>query len=321
MDCLGFRGIWGRGRNKDNPDDLIRFMEEAMNQAENLAIRRAAEQLLPGKLAIHTAFVSDTVVVSVCANDTSKLNDVARGYCVLLASIACLEVIKAFLLSRTPLLLRGCITYGQHAVRKSFFLGPAVDEAASLSEAAQGAFVWLTPNTSRLYSSYISVCNDLQFAHVSILSPRKKLEEVEKIVSALSSFNDEEVNRRFWEKWQRISVENREQLAEPVLRALTGQPEGALLLVDYPVPLKTGGFLSARVLNPLCAIPMSMHQQAIGTADSTFDTPQLDVMVKKQHTHRMLVAGSTLATNMALQTQERIQTLEQEVKSRGIGPL
>ena len=43
------------------------------------------------------------------------------------------------------LMLRGCITYGEHVTHENFLVGPAVDATAEYMNSAQGAFVWFLP--------------------------------------------------------------------------------------------------------------------------------------------------------------------------------
>lgn len=291
LDCLGFRGIWQREGVRSDPSQLVEFLEDAMAHAEQLAVRRMAANMLPGKVEITTAFVSDSVAVSACSSISRKLTDAERGYLVLLTTIACMEVTKRFLQARTPLLLRGCVSYGEHIVRKNFFLGPAVDEAASMAESSQGAFVWLTPCCASFYSQYIDHFTKRTPIEFNQLAPEAKVRAVEGMINAMAFFNTDEVNRKFQDAWSAVTTENRALIADALFQFIVTSEDGILLLKDYPVPLRTGGELRAMVLNPLCMIPFNEQLNTLNAADATFNSSKLDVMLKRQYTLQLLRAS------------------------------
>jgi hypothetical protein len=62
------------------------------------------------------------------------------------AFFATAAVLAAALNVEPHLTYRGCVTFGAFEIEGPFLLGPAIDEAATYYEQANGAFVWLTPN-------------------------------------------------------------------------------------------------------------------------------------------------------------------------------
>jgi len=152
---------------------------------------------------------------------------------------------------KLPLNYRGCISTGQLAVGNDFFLGEAVDDAASLYEAAQAALVWLTP----------------------------------------------------------------------AARAAVKETEFGLSLIDWPVPLKSGGSLNALVVNPFAAIaytdPDALDVAAIDATFERFKMPfesakTVDVAQKAQNTLRFLeVARAFTVDNFQRFTDEHYEGMAQ----------
>lgn len=163
FDALGFRGIWNRAGVREDPDlpiSKLLKLEDKMNAmldqefggGRSTAI--ADDRNVLGQCSL--AFLSDTVVLGLATKPAAELaergirEESYRGWSLLVACRFANMIIRESASSSPELAYRGCITYGEFALEKSFIVGPAVDEAAGLMNRAQGAFVWLSPAAQKL---------------------------------------------------------------------------------------------------------------------------------------------------------------------------
>jgi hypothetical protein len=150
IDALGFRGIWkGRGgqADKERAEKVIaslsaravRFESEKQRTAATAA---PADGSSAGPFAI--TFLSDTIVIGAAAPPGK---DDTFGGSLVRVTGAVAAILSAATETEVPMAYRGCIAVGEFRIADRFIIGPAVDEAASLSEIADAAIVWVSPAT------------------------------------------------------------------------------------------------------------------------------------------------------------------------------
>jgi hypothetical protein len=103
-----------------------------------------------------------------------RVNKREKSYLVWLIAASTIKILDLFLEGEPSLLLRGCITYGEHEKRENFIVGPAVDIAAENMDAAQGAFVWLHPTAIPKFKRSVQAVRNT----IKILSCTRKDEEL-----------------------------------------------------------------------------------------------------------------------------------------------
>jgi hypothetical protein len=88
-------------------------------------------------------FISDTVVIGF-----ANKGEQDPVFSIMMAARYAGEVARLGLQRPAPWAYRGVVTYGQFVMHDSgsFFVGPAVDEAAGLYEKAEAALIWLAPS-------------------------------------------------------------------------------------------------------------------------------------------------------------------------------
>jgi hypothetical protein len=152
IDCLGFKGIWRRTDVSTLLDKLAAIQEEVKGRVAGF--KSQPTDLHTGKIDMQVSLISDTVAVSVqYKKESLQIDDLNKAFLVWETCLAAVQVQSLFLLDEPPLVMRGCVTYGDHVVRKNFLVGPAVDEAAQHYELAQGAFIWLSPSAATIYEA------------------------------------------------------------------------------------------------------------------------------------------------------------------------
>jgi hypothetical protein len=133
IDALGFRGIWDR----HEPDDVLIELK-TMQGWINERIVVPAEP----SLECRVGYLSDTLAVSTLIKES--INDKPAWSALHLGAIVS-RIMDRTLRSKVPLAYRGAIDIGIHEVSPHFIIGPAVDQAATVYDLAQGAFVWFAP--------------------------------------------------------------------------------------------------------------------------------------------------------------------------------
>jgi hypothetical protein len=316
IDCLGFKGMWNRGISAEQ---LVAFLDEAKKAAEESPTSVVVDEFATETIDIRHAFISDTIAISVRAKTTTPLNDVARGYLVLLAANACAHLARQFVLrGPIPLLLRGCVTYGLHTVKDTFLLGPAVDEAASLAGTAQGAFVWLTPVASRLRRQYVQGYPQMARSGHEKQGVDKLVEMLERLVSVLRRSEPQLGTfdpKRTVAFWSKLTPIQKQKIAPIALEALATYWRADDVLPDYPVPMKGGGVLAADTVNPLFYVGVGEHDIVRARTDASFTAATLDVMLKQQNTNRFVYAASQHSQRQQQQLSAPIAQLNAQVKA------
>lgn len=152
IDCLGFKGIWKR--EGVDPVKLINrliSLEDKFRKHLDLDIG-IVKDLPSDYVQSNVQLISDSIAISLTFDtdiqDRNRISSVDR-----LCRIV-IRVLNYFLYEDPPLVIRGCISFGEHVSTKQFFVGPAVDEAAEQERLAQGAFVWLLPSAAREFENY-----------------------------------------------------------------------------------------------------------------------------------------------------------------------
>ena len=163
IDCLGWKGIWRR----EKPELLIKkvrniekFVQTQLSENSALFfILAPPASLTCGLLKPHIRFLSDSVAISLKYNipKNKKLGELEKAYLVNALCYVVNKVLYLFIQDEPALVMRGCITYGEHLCKGNFLIGPAVDEAAEGERIAEGAFVWLHPTADPSYKKFLDI--------------------------------------------------------------------------------------------------------------------------------------------------------------------
>ncbi len=169
IDCLGWKGIWQRSSESALIEKLERIQDEVKAVEDKFNSQHCD---MPIKAQI--LLISDTVAISIqYENDESLINNTYKSYLVRAASLSVVGIQKLFLAEKPRIVLRGCITYGDHVVVKNFIIGPAVDEAANYYEIAEGALVWLHRSAGIHYSQANLLQDDIHSLFIPYDMPLK----------------------------------------------------------------------------------------------------------------------------------------------------
>lgn len=284
LDCLGFKGIWTRHDSEKVVEKLI-GIEKLAEKACSPSISHFAS--IQSHLIVAKAkLLSDTVAVSVKFRDPEAYSDENNPY---LVSALCylVEQINSYFLDREPhLLLRGCITFDDHLVEQNFIIGPAVDRAAEYEKLPNGAFIWLDPSASLLYSQF------------------------EQTIASV--FENEYVEHRVRELLSNSTMPPHMGLGIAAYKAVGKPPP--IVVSAFRMPIKSGESISAMVLNPLAreSHPDARKQlQALYMKEMS--STRLDVIIKRQNTERFLAECDRITEDyFAMLTSElnRLQAAE-----------
>jgi hypothetical protein len=296
LDCLGFKGVWQRGVEASQ---IIQFMKESESIARNSFSWGLVNESFPGMLEVHPAYVSDTIIfaVSLKQKPAAPIHPWAKGLLVGVAIGLAIESLQRFLKAPVPLSLRGCITYGEFLVDGPFFVGPAVDEAASFAEVANGSFVWVQPDIARTLPAYFAEMTARTekrvkeydedallkwsawlFDTLSML----KLDGIEGAVAGFSAMGKADQAKAAKALMQLASVAQRRDL-----------------LLPYPMPLREGGTLDVPIVNPFGNLlaPEQIDLLARQYLAAYGKVSKLDLLAKRQNTLKFLAhaRNTTLA--------------------------
>jgi hypothetical protein len=164
IDALGFRGIWQRHSESEVVAKLQWLAEITVSEANDL--QSAARQRGGNVIEfVRPSFLSDTVIFTVATKPlhavTDGLNaegwgriikfddDLLAGEAVRIAAKLLGVLLRRALEGPVPLAYRGAIAFGRFGMTDRFLIGPAIDEAASFMNRAQGAFVILAPSAAQ----------------------------------------------------------------------------------------------------------------------------------------------------------------------------
>jgi hypothetical protein len=148
FDALGIRGVWATHK----ADDVLQKFESIAAGGRNLVDgefggvghpnTRKSDNFVK---SVRLGFVSDTVVIGFVNKEEQH-----PVFAVMMAARYAGEIARLGLNGPVPWAYRGVITYGRFAIHESgsFFVGPAVDEAAANYERVDAAMTWLAPSAS-----------------------------------------------------------------------------------------------------------------------------------------------------------------------------
>ena len=220
LDCLGFKGIWARDPQA-NPQEILGFLIEAKKHADSSPIINAVQMSAP-HVEQSIVFVSDTIAISTrFKSEPSGDFEAANGYLISLNVILAAELCKRFAGCRPPLMFRGCVTFGEHIAEDSFLLGQAVDEAASVAESTEGAFIWLTPKAQALLRGYDQYRLTTSSAMLRKQHPNDAIAAVNAIIEMQERFEsqsvypDETRKNRIW--WRKLNEQQQQKVAAEIL--------------------------------------------------------------------------------------------------------
>jgi hypothetical protein len=151
LDALGFKSLAGSSAAgaMRSARQVIGELTTWMNE-ENWQHVHA----LGGRPSVSTSWFSDTIcIVAQSSKDRLVTPNKSETMPALLA-VAAMSVgylLKRAAVAEFPLVFRGAITVGEMAVvDENIYVGPAINEASTLYEQADGAFVWLAPAASEI---------------------------------------------------------------------------------------------------------------------------------------------------------------------------
>jgi hypothetical protein len=155
IDCLGWKGIWKRTKDPNSAiKKLVRAEKDAkkaVSDFQRLFKRHNVE------LKTDITMLSDTIAIScpyIDQGEAREIEEFFKGFSVQLVVLVAAKFLQLLIYDQPYIMLRGCIVYGEHIIENNFIVGPAVDQAAVSYEIADGAFVWLHPNTFEYYEKY-----------------------------------------------------------------------------------------------------------------------------------------------------------------------
>jgi len=148
IDCLGFKGIW----REDHIALMakLKSIDKAANKAAHDIVNPDIKPTISDQ-RLEVKLLSDTIAISL----TWKKNEGSKFIQLVTMALIVQSLMDLFLKDTPHLLLRGCITYGQHVTQKNFLVGPAVDDTAEYMNCAQGAFIWFLPPAADIIESKI----------------------------------------------------------------------------------------------------------------------------------------------------------------------
>lgn len=160
VDCLGWKGIWKR--SPESEIALIHKIEKIPNVVETwLEDWRSKEQNEFRAIETKILLISDTVAVSIRQKDSQPSDSLDQAYLIRAAAMSVIRSQKLFLTDEPPIAMRGCLSYGKHAVIGNFIVGEAVDETAEYNEIAEGALMWLLPSAVNLTNQGGQLLHDI----------------------------------------------------------------------------------------------------------------------------------------------------------------
>ncbi|MDT7543625.1 MAG: hypothetical protein QOE33_3529 [Acidobacteriota bacterium] len=299
IDCLGFKGIWKR----TDPTLLLKKLSN-IDKIINERVTSDAfafKYLSFGPIRVHVRLLSDTVAISLQYETLEGKESINRQKNILVALMcdSIVKVLNLFLDGEPPLVLRGCVTYGEHLSEGNFIVGPAVDDAAEHMNLAEGAFVWLHPNAALRFRKFQAS----MIAYIIAAPP-------ELLASALKVMKDPE--GRFDHLRTAIEEHGAESVGKAMAEVMKPLVITPVVVDPYPMPLKGGGQLQCPIINPLA------FQQTEGDRKSVIDMyskiitgDRLDIWLKRQHTMDFL----EVAERFTAQFESNIAPLR-EISSR-----
>jgi len=150
IDALGFKGIWRRPDLDRDPERILQKMQRLKKKTlEDIDGDPFLSSLLEQGVFSEkpmVRFLSDTIFAGVVLPTIDHGEEVHRqGYALYSLIGRMSKVLEEAAVENPTLAYRGCITLGSFMSDDVFILGEGVDEASSMMDQAEGAFVWLSP--------------------------------------------------------------------------------------------------------------------------------------------------------------------------------
>jgi hypothetical protein len=284
FDCLGFKGVWRR----TDPVAVVQKLRSVQQAVKHEVGRDYGLRLTSyGPISIQTHLLSDTVAISAHYRTQSSEapNDLQKAYLVSYLAISVVQVLQTYVSEPPSLVMRGCISYGEHLSEGNFILGPAVDEAAEHMNVAQGAFVWLLPSSAELHHHFIGSMDAL----LARVTPEVLMEGLTDQRSPAS--RHPQVRRLLKHHPPNILM------GEVLLDACRTLAVTPVVLDSYALPLKDGSSLNCPVVNPLAFLrDASSRESVIQAYDKCMTGNSLDVWLKRQNTLEFLKHANVACT-------------------------
>jgi hypothetical protein len=254
------------------------------------------------------SFLSDTVAISLQFEEREgeQFTDRQKNCLVYLTCVAVIGVLDLFIKDDPPLVLRGCISYGEHMSEGNFIAGPAVDDAAEYMNVAEGAFIWLHPSATVRYKVFADEAPSLlvdedeeSLADFLALIQGSDYQVVSELTQLMEKYGREPVNK--------------------LLLALAGMVVEMPTIIDnYKMPLKTGSHLQCPVLNPLAShiFVVEERQAIIETYSKVIAGNQLDLWLKRQHSIEFLEMANQVCDSFSETFNRNLKSLAEKIDSR-----
>jgi len=285
VDCLGFKGIWKRA----DPELLIQKLlkiEEAVNEhlvSDVLPLR----YLSFGPIRAHIRLLSDTVAISLQYEEQAGKEPEPWQTNVLVCLIchSIIKILNLFLEGDPPLVLRGCVTYGEHLSNGNFIVGPAVDDAAEHMNIPEGAFVWVHPTAA----SRLRIFQARMIALTTIGQPEHWASAIQKMRDPEGKFD-----------WARKKIEEHgaEDFGTTLLELIRPFVMAPIVVDPYLMPIKGGAHLSCPIVNPLAfRRTVEERESIVAMYSRIIEGNRLDLWLKHQNTMSFLAECEHLSAS------------------------
>lgn len=154
IDCLGFKGIWTRseGRILEKISSINQVVRDSMPEF----LKQTKVEIDLNLYEYGIKLLSDSVAINVHKKPNADI--IKHSELVVIAGLV-KAIAHLYLSGEPPLVLRGCVAYGNYVVSENFIIGPAVDAAAEYMDSAEGAFIWYLPPVSEMLEEYCDLDN------------------------------------------------------------------------------------------------------------------------------------------------------------------
>lgn len=275
IDCLGFKGIWRRAQ----AEKIVEQLELARDEARNFLDQGIFQEFVAAGGTFQHAFLSDTFVVAASIGPNSPVNPVMKGFLIYSVGAVLQRVATKLINATPPIPVRGCIHWGEFFVKDTFIIGPAVDQAATTYEMAEGAFIWVSRESESFLHAFRNI---FSFSTEKWTNEAVRQTLVAMVVSTDGQAPAEAFKRILDELPQATQDEMQPQLRQLIVGGLF------LLFQNYHVPFKGGGHLRCMVVNSALASASPINPTLYLRYTEAMKSDMLDVMIKHDNTLRFL---------------------------------
>jgi hypothetical protein len=268
IDCLGFKGIW----NRTDPTLVI----EKLLNIEEIVSKEIVALKIPlndkyGPVCVNVRLLSDTVAISLKFDD-EILDEERKGLLITYMCYSVGQILSMFIEEEPVLVLRGCISFGQHISKGNFIVGPAVDDAAEYMNIAEGAFVWLLPNAAEIYENYIKY----------FISVKENI-SIDRIKQALL---ETDINNDVIDNFMLKLNDAYGCLFETLAKCFNIAIQSPIVIKSYYMPIKLGRKLRCSVINPLLVYNKNKFElnDIIDKYSRSISGKNIDIWLKQQNT-------------------------------------